>query len=105
MQEREVLYAVLKYLGTYPGVMVWRNNVGVAKDRTGQAIRFGVPGSADVLGILAPHGRMIGVECKSAVGRLRPDQIRWRDAFESRGGLYILARRVEDIYPWFPPTA
>ena len=102
--EAFVLRDVMLHLGRYPGVLVHRNNVGFASDVRGQCVRFGVEGMPDVY---AFHGGLAyGIECKSKTGRLRPAQVAFRSAFEGRAGcVYILARDVSDLYPWFPPTA
>lgn len=104
MRESEVLTSVLRYLGRYPGVKVWRNNTGRIADRTGRVVSFGLVGSADVIGI-GPGGRFLAVECKSDTGRQSEAQRNFQQMVESMGGLYILARRVEDLYPWFPPVS
>lgn len=51
ISESEVLTACLKHLGNRPGVRVWRNQTGALPDRAGRVIRFGLTGSADIIGI------------------------------------------------------
>lgn len=86
--------AILKYLQARPDVFAWRNSVGAAQlgDRH---IRFGLPGSADILAVW--RGRFLAVEVKAARGKQSPKQ----QAFERRvvgaGGLYVLARSVDDV--------
>ncbi len=41
-------------------------------------------------------GKVLLIECKSATGKLRPDQIKYRDKV-SRFAVYIVARSVDDI--------
>ena len=43
------------------------------------------------------NGKFIGIEVKTATGRLRPDQIAFKEALELAGGFFILARSVEDV--------
>ncbi len=104
MKEHAVLTSVLAYLGTYPGVMVWRNNTGAIPDRTGRVIRFGRVGSADVIGI-APGGRFLAVECKSSTGRLSEAQRNFAARVQACGGLYLVVRQVSDLHGAFPPLA
>jgi hypothetical protein len=59
----------------------------------GDAIPAGWP---DITGLL-PDGRFIGVECKSKRGRQSPAQKAMAQEIRRRGGLYVLARRVEDV--------
>ena len=72
------------------------------QQRTGKAwqgprlISFGQRGSPDVLGILR-GGRCIGIEVKTGSAVLTPEQKNWRRVFEEWGGLFVEARRVEDV--------
>lgn len=59
-------------------------------------VNLAPPGAADVCGII-PGGRALQVECKSATGRLRPEQAAWRDMVQSQGGLWLLVRDAEEI--------
>jgi hypothetical protein len=97
MTESDLVSAILICLGTRPGVKVWRANVLVARDRTGRVVRAGIPGQADISGILAPNGRRLEIECKTATGRQTEDQKRWQRMIEAHGGLYVLARSVADV--------
>jgi len=93
--EREIQLAILREFGTRPSMRIWRANVGVA--RIGRrVVRFGVPGQADITGIL-PGGRRIEIEVKSPTGRQTPDQVNFQRMIERFGGLYVLARSVEDV--------
>lgn len=100
--EREVLAACLAYLGARPDCRVWRNQTGQLPDRNGRVVSFGLRGSADILGI-GPGGRLVAVECKAPEGRVRPEQAAFGRMIHERGGIYILARSVEDLYSEFPP--
>jgi len=90
-----VLNAILREFGTRPEMRLWRANAGAA--RIGRRfIRFGVPGQADLTGIL-PGGRRLEIEVKSLTGRQTPDQRAFQALIERFGGLYVLARSVEDV--------
>ena len=95
--ESILLRAILQEYGSRPGIRLWRNNTGAARSRTGQVVRFGVPGQADITGVLAPYGRRIEIECKSATGRQSEKQRRFQAMIEKHGGVYVLARETEDV--------
>lgn len=80
------------------GVMCWKNQTGVARamDNPQRIIKFGLKGSADILGVM-PGGRAIAVECKTGTGRQHGKQPQFQKAFETRGGLYVLARSIDDL--------
>ena len=59
-------------------------------------MRFGVPGQADISGILS-DGRRLEIECKTSTGRQSAKQRAWQRMIEKYGGVYILARSVEDV--------
>jgi len=67
LREKHIQNEILRAFGTLPCLRLWRANVGVARigDRL---IRFGIPGQADLTGIL-PDGRRLEIEVKSATGR------------------------------------
>lgn len=44
------------------------------------------PGSADLVGILAPRGRLFALEIKRPGEEVRPEQARWLDLVRSFGG-------------------
>lgn len=94
--EAAALAEVLKALKAHPAV-AWaeRMNSGAAKvgDRF---IRFGWPGCPDVLGQMK-DGRLLGVEVKSQVGRLRPEQTLFLEHIRSAGGVTLVARDCQDV--------
>ena len=55
-----------------------------------------INGVADIIGVL-PGGRFLAVECKSVRGRQTEPQRAFQEAVEASGGLYVLARSVEDL--------
>lgn len=96
-RESDLLHAILVEFGSRPDLRIWRANVIAARSRTGQVIRAGVPGQADISGILWPNGRRIEIETKSRKGKQREAQRRWQEMIEKMGGLYILARTLDDV--------
>lgn len=97
MTEAQIQAEIMLYLGTLPHVRAWRQNTGAMRDASGRMVKFGVPGQADISGIIAPHGGRLEIECKSATGRLRPQQKKFGEMIERMGGKFIVARSVEDV--------
>ncbi len=91
------------------GCTVWRNNTGQAWHgkvihKAGQQVTlsdarmqpYGIcVGSADLIGI-APCGRFLAVEVKTATGRVSKEQQTFIDAVRRSGGIAGIARSIED---------
>jgi hypothetical protein len=121
--EREVLHDIRLALGAIDGVVLWRLNQGagvlvprrVLSDLAGAVRRmdwasvrrivddllhlrfnrWGLPnGAADLIGIV--DGRFLAIEVKSPTGRQRQEQALWGAVVESRGGVYVVARSVDE---------
>jgi len=93
--EKSIQNEILRAFGTRPWLRIWRANAGVARF-DGRTVRFGVPGQADLTGIL-PGGRRLEIEVKSDSGRQTKNQKNYENIINGRGGLYILARSVDDV--------
>lgn len=93
--EKSIQNEILRVVGSRPDVRLWRANTGVAYAGT-RAVRFGVQGQADLSGIIA-GGRRLEIEVKSARGRQTPEQRAFGEMIEKFGGVYIVARSVEDV--------
>lgn len=78
-----------------PHGLVWQNNTGALFNRAGRLVRYGFPGSPDILACI--NGRMIGIECKVGRDRLSAAQTRFHAALELAGGVYIIARSIDDV--------
>ncbi len=100
VSESAVVSACLVALSAQPGVRVFRNNTGAIK-MDHRMVRFGLAGSADILGIIAPHGRVLAVECKSATGRQSKQQSIFQRVIERHGGLYILCKSSDECLRLF----
>lgn len=96
MLERETQRQIQVAFGALPWLRLWRVNVGVAKTPGGQMMRFGIPGMADLTGIVA-CGRRLEVEVKGPDGRLSQEQVAWGRCIKSLGGLHCVARSVDDL--------
>lgn len=95
MSESHVVFEVLDAWGAHQGLRVWRNNTGAAMIK-GRLVSFGLKGQADISGIIA-GGRRLEIECKTRTGKQREAQIIFQGMIERYGGLYVLARSVEDV--------
>jgi hypothetical protein len=101
MSESRIQSEILLRLGSRGDVLLWRNSVGVAVPLSGDAPqRFGQVGSPDLLGSVTVRGVAIalGVEVKSATGKERPEQTRWRLAHLARGWIVFVARSADDAH-------
>ena len=96
MKEHEIMQRILISIGSRQDVRVWRNNTGAVKTQDGRIVTFGLKGSADIIGLLR-GGRFLAIEVKSEIGRQSEQQKNFQKMIESFGGLYILARCVEDV--------
>lgn len=97
MSERAIMHAILREFGTRSDMRIWRANTGVARFARRRVVRFGVPGQADLTGIL-PGGIRLEIEVKSHDGRQTPDQRAYQRMIEQFGGVYVLARSVQDVW-------
>jgi hypothetical protein len=94
--EAAILRSCLEYLRAR-GVFCWRQNSGALATPGGGFMRAtDIAGVADIIGVL-PGGRFLAVECKSVRGRQVASQRAFQEAAERSGGLYVLARSVEDL--------
>lgn len=101
MSEAETQAAILAHFQGHPRVALWRTNTGAVKIE-GRYLRFGLKGQSDLQGIIAPEGRALFVEVKSATGKLRPEQEVFRRLVEKHGALWILARSLDDVVARLP---
>jgi hypothetical protein len=94
--ESAVLRSCLAYL-RFQHHQVARINCGGGVDKNGRPIRgTDINGVSDIMGITV-DGRPLCVECKSDTGRLSREQEIWKAGWIARGGVYVLARSVEDL--------
>lgn len=86
-------------LGMRDDIFMFRINVGKFRPLEGdmrRVIQSAPEGTPDLMGVIYP-GKAFGIEVKNAKGKQREAQIKWQAAWEKRGGIYILARSVEDV--------
>lgn len=119
----QLVAAILDTYGSRVDILMYKNHVGVARAlRDDIPVRFGVPGSADILGVMCrklsvhvvdnaesmqPYdrhvdmtiGHALAIECKVGRDVVRKNQRLWAEAWQRMGGLYILARSLKDCFP------
>ncbi len=93
--ERAIKQAILLYLGSRRDTLVWNNPTGSAILPNGAVVRYGCVGSPDIIGVI--DGRPLGVEVKTATGRQSDAQRAFEARWVACGGLYILARSIDDV--------
>lgn len=79
----------------WTGKMVGRNTAGQVVIANARPVRFGLPGSTDILACI--KGRMVTIEVKTGTGRLQQNQKDFRTAAANAGALHIEARSVDDV--------
>ena len=97
-REKDIQAAIMQWL-TLKKIFFYRNNVGAFQNAQGNFYRFGHAGAPDI--ICVSNSRYIGIEVKAPKGKLSPAQEHFRDNLEKAGGVYIIARQVEDVIKFF----
>jgi hypothetical protein len=98
MNEAQIQYQIRLALGQRDDVMLIRINVGKFRPLHGPQDRVIIsapPGTPDLLGVWS--GKALAIEVKDAKGKQRTEQVAFQRAWEARGGVYILARSVDDV--------
>jgi len=54
-------------------------------------------GSSDLIGILAPSGKLVAIEMKSATGTCTPEQELFLALVRKSGGIAFVCRSVDDF--------
>lgn len=82
-----------------PDVVVFRNNVGKA-ELNGRWVAFGVggPGGSDLVCVVC--GCAVFIEVKTPIGKLRPDQVRFRNLVQAKGAEFVVLRSADDARAW-----
>jgi len=119
--EHRLQQQILAAIGSRPGVLVWRQNVGKAPSAwqvlpmalarwlrssmgelpvgpvyisSGRLVSYGTTGMADIMCVVG--GRLVAIEVKAPKGRQSLAQVAWQRALEAAGGVYVVARSVDD---------
>lgn len=93
--EKDRQKAIVAYLLSH-GWLVAETDAGAAYHAGGYSGSH-IPAGWPDLTCLAPGGRFVGVEVKAATGRQSPVQVDMQQRIERLGGLYVLARSVDDV--------
>jgi len=101
MSESALVASIRLALGKDARVVLWRNNTGSALQDFGaggmRPLKYGLcVGSSDLIGIVAPHGRLIALEVKTSTGRVTREQQQFLNLVEKMGGVARVVRSVDD---------
>lgn len=99
MTEKQIENSILSYLKAR-GVFCWKNETTGIWDPKRKVFRkkrsvHRMVGVADILGIY--KGRFLAIEVKSAKGRLTKDQKRFGEMVIEQGGIFLVARSIDDV--------
>lgn len=94
MKESETQKAIIAWL-TIKRVFHWRNNTGATKTERGGFLRYGFPGSPDIICVI--RGQFVGIEVKAKGEKQNENQVNFQKALEKAGGVYILAYSLDDV--------
>ena len=99
--ESALVRSIRLAVGQQAGIVIWRNSTGIAVFRSSgyreQTVRYGLcPGSADIIGLVAPHGRFLALEVKTPKGRLTKEQQCFLDLINRLGGVGRMVRSVNE---------
>ena len=94
MSEAQIMHDILVAVSALPETFVWRHNTGIGVTRARTILRAGLIGSADIIGV--SRGRAVAIEVKTPTGRQSDQQRKFQNAWATAGGVYVLARCVDD---------
>lgn len=111
IESESALQSLVRLEGANKGIHLWRNNVGVLKDKTGRPVRYGLGNDSAEVNAVIKSGDLIGIEkvlitdahVGTVIGRFvsreckAPDwkytgtprevaQLRWATLINSHGG-------------------
>lgn len=101
MNEAIILATIRLQLGKETDLVLWRNECGVARheDEDGKirTVRYGlIRGSSDLVGILAPRGRLFALEVKTETGVATREQELFLALVRKMGGFAAVVRCPEE---------
>jgi len=79
------------------GIFAYQNSTGATKGSAGRYIRFGFPGSPDIVGIM-PDGRYLGIEIKTGSAVQNKNQKKFEKKIKDNNGIYLIIRSLEGLY-------
>jgi hypothetical protein len=99
VSETAIVADILLMIGKefHSTIRAWRNNSGALPDAHGRLVKFGLVGSADILGVIGSEGgRLLAIEVKAPGGKRTQTQINFANMVIAMNGRYILARSVAE---------
>ena len=102
VDETAILHAIRERLGKETDLVLWRNALATGErwdEKSGRTAMFrgGLgEGSSDLVGLLAPAGRLVALEVKSAKGRLLESQAQFLSLVRRMGGFACVVRSVAE---------
>lgn len=95
--EKDIQHAIFQFL-RIKNVFCWRNNTGSVK-MDDRFVSFGMKGSSDLFAL--HKGMFYAIEVKAPKGVQSPAQKQFQSDVEVSGGVYVLARSVDDVIRLF----
>ena len=81
--------------------VVWRNNVGGMRDKTGRHfVKYGINGMPDIMGFVTPNGRTIGFEVKYPGEKPTDLQVWFGEMMTKAGGIWGWGTSYDDCDKW-----
>lgn len=101
----------LRTWGSHPRLRMARTNTGAGwfargtparkTDPGAYPVKFGTPGTGDIVGLVAPTGRLFMLELKTLRGVKRKAQVIMQRVVRSMGGAYEFARTEDQVDAFF----
>lgn len=98
-KEADIQKQILDYLAL-KRIFHYRSNSGAFVDANEHFYRFGAIGWPDIVCVV--KGQYVGIEVKAKRGTQSPGQSEFQKNLERAGGLYILARNLDDVINTMP---
>ena len=93
-RESSILHDIRLALGLVDGLVLWRNNSGVAM-QADRPVRYGLGlGGADLVGCY--RGHFVALEVKRPGGQPTAEQVAWLEVVRRNGGVAEVVHSVEE---------
>jgi hypothetical protein len=102
LKEKDTQSTILAWL-SLNRIFHYRNNSGAMSgvhNGKQRFFRFGAKGSPDIIAVV--RGQFVGVEVKGSDGRQSADQKKFEEDLTKAGGIYILAKSLDDVIKGMP---
>ncbi len=100
--ESDIQRTIVQWSKMVPGLRLWRNRSAEA-GRSGKGADRSRTGSPDLEGWYTTNGVAVyvGIEVKAKKGKVSDAQVRWGELITTAGGIYVLARDLQDVIDVF----